>query len=150
MVAVCCWERIQEISQRKRHRAESGEHSFVVPRTCYHASIRVWQCTWSFANPGSSPELRCFYGGFIGLAGPVGCPYGCTQAPVLYPYFGLSHLVSQVQSSAVWGAHHECRSRYSHDSGSYKGCRGVQPAAQGPHAAQGGCECGPTQNCKLT
>ena len=28
--------------------------------------------------------------------------------------------------------------------------RGVQPAAHGPHAAQDGCECGPTQNHKFT
>ena len=29
------------------------------------------------------------------------------------------------------------------------GCRGVQPAALGPHAARDGCECGPTQNRKF-
>ena len=29
-------------------------------------------------------------------------------------------------------------------------CRGVQPAAHGPHAAQDGYECGPTQNHKFT
>ena len=28
--------------------------------------------------------------------------------------------------------------------------RGVQPAARGPHAAQDGCECSPTQNHKFT
>ena len=28
--------------------------------------------------------------------------------------------------------------------------KGVQPAAQGPHVAQDGHECGPTQNCKFT
>ena len=27
---------------------------------------------------------------------------------------------------------------------------GVQPVAHGPHAAQVGHECGPTQNCKCT
>ena len=29
-------------------------------------------------------------------------------------------------------------------------CRGVLLAACGPHAAQDGCECGPTQDCKFT
>ena len=28
--------------------------------------------------------------------------------------------------------------------------RGVQPVAHRPHAAQGGCECSPTRNCKFT
>lgn len=28
--------------------------------------------------------------------------------------------------------------------------RGVQPAADSPHTAQDGYECGPTQNCKFT
>ena len=28
--------------------------------------------------------------------------------------------------------------------------RGVQPVAHGPHVAQGGYECGPTQKCKFT
>ena len=28
--------------------------------------------------------------------------------------------------------------------------RGVQPAAHGPHVAQDGYECDPTQNCKVT
>ena len=32
----------------------------------------------------------------------------------------------------------------------YTPCRGVQPAACGPHAAQDGYECSPTQNYKFT
>ena len=46
-----------------------------------------------------------------------------------------------------WGPHY-CRNLAA--TVTCFSCRGVQPAAHGLHAAQDGCECSPTQNCKFT